>query len=175
MNIIPSEETKNEKIISLEIEKLLIEQLQHEMKNHNLYKMFALYYNEQGFIKFSSYYTKRAQEELNHYNWIQNYLLDCDICLKEDFQIPVNNNKITDLTTPFVDTIDREIETTKMIYKIVEAAVKESDWKTLNFLHKNLIPEQVEEEKLSRTVLKMVSCDTDWLTKQDSVLEFYGK
>ena len=48
MNIIPSEkiekieETNNEKIISSEIEKLLLLQLEHEMKNHNLYKMFSL-------------------------------------------------------------------------------------------------------------------------------------
>lgn len=181
MNIIPSEkieeieETNNEKIISSEIEKLLLLQLEHEMKNHNLYKMFSLYYNEQGYRKLCSYYIKRAKEELDHYNWIQNYLLDCDVCLKEDLKISANDNKIKDLKSPFVDTVEREVETTKMIYKIVDAAVKESDWKTFNFLHKDLIPEQIEEEKLSRAVLKLISCDTDWFTKQDNVLELYGK
>lgn len=184
MNIIPSEkieeieeieETNNEKIISSEIEKLLLLQLEHEMKNHNLYKMFSLYYNEQGYSKLCLYYIKRAKEEMNHYNWIQNYLLDCDVCLKEDLKIPTNDNKIKDLKSPFVDTVEREVETTKLIYKIVDAAVKESDWKTFNFLHQDLIPEQIEEEKLSRAVLKLISCDTDWFTKQDNVLELYGK
>ena len=185
MNIIPSEKsnseetnnekTNNEKIISSEIEELLLLQLKHEMQNHNLYKMFSLYYNEQGYFKLSSYYSKRAQEELNHYNWIQSYLHDCDICLKEDLQIPINDNKIKDLKSPFIDTVEREVETTKMIYKIVDVAVKESDWKTFNFLHKDLIPEQIEEERLSRTALKIISCDTDWSSKQDSILELYGK
>ena len=165
-------ETKE--VISKEIKDLLTNQLQHEMKNHNLYKMFSLYYNEQAYFKLSLYYSKRAQEELNHYNWIQSYLHDCDIYLKEDLQIPINDNKIKDLKSPFIDTVEREVETTKMIYKIVDAAVKESDWKTFNFLHKDLIPEQIEEEKLSRTALKIISCDTDLSSKQDSILELYG-
>lgn len=185
MNIIPSEKsnneksnsekTNNEKIISSEIEELLLLQLKHEMKNHNLYKMFSLYYNEQSYFKLSLYYSKRAQEELDHYNWIQSYLHDCDIYLKEDLQIPINDNKIKDLKSPFIDTVEREVETTKMIYKIVDVAVKESDWKTFNFLHKDLIPEQIEEEKLSRTALKIISCDTDLSAKQDIILELYGQ
>ena len=70
---------------------------------------------------------------------------------------------------------DTECVYQKLSGNDLDAAVKESDWKTFNFLHKDLIPEQIEEEKLSRAVLKLISCDTDWFTKQDNVLELYGK
>ena len=44
-----------------------------------------------------------------------------------------------------------------MIYKIVDAAVKESDWKTFNFLHKDLIPEQIEEEKYKKNIIRFIT------------------
>lgn len=169
------EENSNKEVISSEIKNLLVNQLQHEMKNHNLYKMFALFYNSKGLFKMEDYYTKRAVEELKHYNWIQEYLLDCDVKIISDLEIPANDNDIPDLNQPIIDTVEREIETTQLICKIANQAVKELDWKTFNFLNKNLIPEQVEEEKLSRNILKITSIDTDWLSKEDSVSDYYGK
>ena len=166
-------ETKE--VISKEIKDLLTNQLQHEMKNHNLYKMFALFYNSKGLFKMEDYYTKRAFEELKHYNWIQEYLIDCDVAIPSDLLIPVNDNIINSLEQPISDTVDREIETTQLICKIADQAVKESDWKTFNFLNKNLIPEQVEEEKLSRNILKITTIDTDWLNKEDFVSDYYAK
>ena len=36
-----------------------------------------------------------------------------------------------------------------------------------------MVPEQIEEESLSRTVRDMANTDASWLTKQDSILDFY--
>lgn len=169
------EETNNSEVVSPEMKKLLIRQLAHEMKNHNLYKMYTLYFNKEGLFKLSKYYTSRAKEELVHYEWIQHYLIDCDVVLEDDFAIEANSNKTPNRVKPFEDTLDREIETTKMINEIVTLAEEEKDWKTFNFLQKELVPEQVEEEKISRQILNIVNIDTDWLSKQDIIVELYAR
>ena len=62
------------------------------------------------------------------------------------------------MVDPFKMTVDLEIETTQMIYEIVDQAAAECDWATFNWLlgHDEttgrLVEEQREEESISRTV-----------------------
>lgn len=57
--------------------------------------------------------------------------------------------------------------------------MKEGDWATFNWLMGDddekgrLVKEQVEEESISRTIANMAQEDTDWLTKEDTILSFY--
>ena len=164
---------ENEGRLSNEMVSLLCKQIAHELANHNLYKTFSLYFSKQGLMKLSSYYNKRAEEELNHSNWIFSYLEDNDIFEKYPTVIEITA-EIDDFVTPFKLTLDKEIETTNMIYKIVELAQTEKEWITFNWLMSKLVPEQLEEEKKSKAILNLANCDTDWLTKQDSILEYYG-
>jgi hypothetical protein len=39
--------------------------------------------------------------------------------------------------------------------------------------HGKLVLEQIEEESISRTIAEMANEDTDWQTKQDTILSFY--
>ena len=64
--------------ISNPIRRLLIEQISHELYNHNLYRTFANFYGIRGFSKLEEYYIKRAEEEKVHHDWIIDYLNEVD-------------------------------------------------------------------------------------------------
>lgn len=164
--------------LSAELRDLFVLQLQHELKNFTLYNSFAVYYNCKGLEKLGKYYKGRADEEMHHHEWIMKYLSECDA----DFEypaIPLNEMpKIEDDVTPFELTVDREIETTEMIKNIADIAFREKDWLTLSFLmgainDARLLPEQIEEESLSRTALDIMRTDDHILKKADQIYDLY--
>lgn len=166
--------------ISNEMRDLLVRQLQHELMNFTLYNSFSVYYSCKGFDKFGKYYKARADEELRHQQWIMGYLSDCDAVFEYP-AIPVNGPvKIEDDVQPFEMTVDREIETTGLILEMANRAFAEGDWLTLSFLlgsynGARLVPEQIEEESLSRTALDIMRTDDHILKKEDQVYDLYFK
>ena len=161
------------KLLSEKLEKMLIDQLAHELKNYNLYKSFANYYDIEGVVDLAEYYRKRATEEMHHHDWIYDYLTEADSC----FMYPAvdkNTNAITDYVSPFRDTIDREIQTTQLIYAIHEAALAEKDFMTAAWLYDKLIKEQIEEENTSRMALSIMEEDSDIYLRADKVLDLLG-
>lgn len=166
--------------ISDEMKELLILQLRHELANYNIYMSFAVYFGNLGFSKLVEYWEGRAKEEHKHHQWILNYLYECNA----KFEYPgISSSEINipDKIFPFKFTVDREIETTGMIYNLVNKSVSLGDWATFSFLigddveFGKLVIEQREEEHLSREVLKIAQSDTDWLSIQDSIHERYFK
>lgn len=157
---------------------LLLRQLSHELYNHNLYRSFANYYGINGLAVLESYYIKRAEEEKLHHDWIINYLNYNDAAviypevpaIKEDWEDPV---------TPFRLTVDKEIETTNLIKEMVNYSLAEKDWFTWCWLMGNspvegkLLPEQIEEESISRTALDIAEGEGSWLRKEKSIMNAY--
>lgn len=157
---------------------LFVRQLQHELKNFTLYNSFSVYYSCKGLEKLGKYFKARADEEIRHQEWIMAYLADCDA----DFEypaIPVNEQqKITDYETPFRLSVEREVETSGMIREIADMAFDQRDWMTLSFLlgtynQARLIPEQIEEESLSRTALDIMTSDDHILKKENQIYDLY--
>ena len=159
-------------LVSETISNLLIKQLAHELKNYNLYKSFANYYGVEGCVALAEYYKKRADEELNHHNWIYEYLTDGDIKFMYP-PIEINTEKPTggDYIMPFRATVDREIQTTQMIYAIYEAAIAEKDYMTASWLFDKLIKEQIEEENTSRMAQSIAEQEDSWLEKAEEIYE----
>lgn len=166
--------------ISTKMIEALVQQLGCELSNYHMYKTFADYFRTEGLHKLEEYYNLRAQEENTHHNWIANYLRYSDA----DFTYPrveAINLNITDRLYPFKATVDREIDTTLAIYKLVELAKEEKDWISFAWLMGNdkhlgaLVLEQNEEMSISRHILRIASEDADWIAKQDTILEFYNK
>lgn len=142
--------------MSEKIGELLVNQISHELFNHNLYRTFANFFATEGITDLEKYYIHRAEEELTHHRWIVDYLNNSDF----DFKYPAVkavDEDVTDYITPFKLTVDKEIETTELIYKIVDATLEEKDWQTFNWLQSKLVPEQTEEENTSRTALDIIS------------------
>ena len=159
---------------------MLVTQLGKQLSNKHLYATFANFFETEGLPKLGEYFKKRSNEEELHHNWIFEYLNYNDVC----FQYPAIgeiNIDIKNRTEPFLLTVDKEIETTMGINKIYEKAVELKDWATAGWLMGNgpidgkLIPEQIEEESVSRTIADMAQEEnTSWLVKQDSILSFYN-
>ena len=156
----------------------LINQLHKEESNHDLYATFASYYCKLGLQGLEKYYESRAEEELLHHRWIKNYLKECDA----DYTYPkieAINVDILDRKTPFILTVDKEIETTMGIYAIAALAYKEGDFTTLQWLYGDdeergrLIMEQSEEENISRLYVNIVNLSDDWLTIQKNITKDY--
>lgn len=171
-------EQRRQTSLSDELRDLFVRQLQHELKNFSLYNSFAVYFSCKGLEKLGKYYKGRADEELVHQQWIMEYLSECD-AIFEYPGIPENaNQKVSDDLTPFTMTVEREIETTQMIMEIADTAFKQGDWMTLSYLMGNfngarLIPEQIEEESLSRTALDIMKTDDHILKKEDQIYDLY--
>ncbi|MDR1721675.1 MAG: hypothetical protein LBR24_01340 [Methanobrevibacter sp.] len=165
-------ETRREQSIGPKTAKLLVEQIGHEMYNHNLYRTFANYFAVKGLHKLEEYYIARANEELNHHQWIVDRLNYADVLYKYP-EIPAVDVDIPDEETTFVLTLDKEIETTTLIFDIVEAAKAEKDYESVKWLQDTLVDEQTEEEHISRKFLKIARQDTDWVTKEDYILTSY--
>lgn len=134
--------------LSREMIDMLVTQLAAELSNKHLYRTFANYYGTNGWPVLEEYYMMRAAEEEKHHNWIYWYLGYNDA----EFQYPkveAVNVDISNMEMPFIATVDREIETTMGIDKIVEQTVKERDWATHAWLlgnddeHGRLVLEQV--------------------------------
>lgn len=163
------------KLISDDMGALLIAQAAHELKNFILYSSFSNYYSLEGLEDLATYFARRAREEEYHHAWILKYMNDAD-CRMMYPAIPVNvEQKITSPIDPFIATVNREIETTQMIYKIKERADLEKDYLTENWLQQLLIPEQTEEENTSRVARAIMEMDGDILFKATKVLRLLDK
>lgn len=157
---------------------MLVKQMSAELANHSLYMTFANYFEVEGLPKLGTYWVGRAKEEYLHHEWIYKYLTTNDALFQYP-SVPAINVDITDRVMPFAATVDREIETTLSIHKIVDQAQREGDWATFQWLNGEskeegmLVKEQVEEESISRTILDMAREQATWLRKERAILAFY--
>lgn len=174
----PKDISRRECTLSKEIQELLLRQLKHELQNHNIYMNFANYFGVRGFVVLEEYFKLRADEEYLHHSWIRKYLNENDA----EYIYPTIDQfdkKIVDMVDPFKMTVDLEIETTQMIYEIVDQAAAEYDWATFNWLlgHDEttgrLVEEQREEESISRTVRDIAESEGSWLRKEKSIMNAY--
>ena len=157
--------------LSSRIGDLLVKQLTHELKNFTLYNSFANYFSLEGIVYLQEYFTKRAQEEKNHHDWILDYLHDADYRAIYS-EVEENKEQIVDSwLTPFTATVEREILTTQLLYKIYEAAIAENDYMTASWLFEKLIKEQIEEESISRMAVTMIELDGDIFNKAEAILD----
>lgn len=172
-NIVKGDTERAISPLKKEMAEILVLQIAHELYNQNLYKTFANYFGVKGFLKLEEYYLKRSFEEYNHSEWIREYLNDCDIVFQYP-QIDKVEITINELIDPFLLTVDKEIDTTDKINEIAVKALSLPDLATFNFLQK-LISEQIEEEKISRTILSIAKMEDSWLKKEEAILDSYNK
>lgn len=158
-------------LISDKVGELLVKQMAHELKNYNLYNNFANYFGLEGISDLEEYYKLRALEEKAHHDWILNYLTEGDYRFHYPIIEPNKEEQVTSFIDPFISTIEREIQTTQMIYAIYEVAMQEKEYMTCVWLHDKLIKEQIEEENTSRMARTIMELDADLLEKAEKILD----
>lgn len=142
------------KTISDAVGKELVAQYSREMSNYLLYRQFANHYYLQGYEELGDYYMIRSEEEVKHASIIFDYLTVCDFPIQFT-EIPIVTPKIKDaFVDPIKLTVDKEIETTMDLLKILEMAISEKDYMTEQWLKEGLLMiQQLDEEPESRTAL----------------------
>lgn len=156
-------------MVSPEVGQLLEKQLVHELKNANLYRSFANLCGIWGIVDLEEYFKKRAIEEQHHHDWIFEYLSEADYKVLYP-AIPANTEIPSNPVEAFKLTVDREIQTTQLIYAIYEKCIAEKDYMTASWLFEKLIKEQIEEENTSRMSLVIIEEEADIFIKAKQIL-----
>ncbi len=142
-------------MLSKKIEKLLNEQIEMELASSHYYLAMASWAEVNGFNGTSSFLYKHSDEERMHMLKLFHYINDRGgHAMLTDMSKPKKDFKT--VTEIFEQVLAHEIKVTKEINKLVDECLKEKDYTTHNFLQW-YVAEQIEEEKLARTILDKLS------------------
>jgi ferritin len=133
------------------LHKQLLDQVKYEWESEFLYlAMMAWCYNND-YEGFAQWFYRQSMEERAHGAMILGYLTE----LGAEIEIPTvvaPKAKFKDLEEMFDQTLKHEQKVTKLIHDLVEAATKERDYATVQFLQW-YVKEQIEEEDTARKIL----------------------
>ncbi len=132
-------------MLNKEIARLLNEQINKELFSAYLYMDMANYYADQSLGGFENWFYIQTQEERDHAMLFRQYLLNNgeQVVLTE---IAAPNATYSNFRDPLVQALEHEQFVTASINTIYEAAYKEKDFRTIQFLDW-FVKEQGEEEK----------------------------
>lgn len=140
--------------ISNEMEKLINEQINHELHSMNLYLQMASYFLDQELNGFANFFRVQSDEEHAHAMRQFDYLHDVGgklhLAAIESVQMEFNS-----VLHVFEITAKHEQEVTAAINRLVEQALEEKDYATHTFFQW-FVTEQVEEEALMCNILSKV-------------------
>ena len=130
---------------------LLNDQIQKEFVSAYIYLGMANYYGEKALDGFAHWFTKQAQEEMEHGMKIYSYLHDNNekVTLKE---VAAPTGKYKNPAEPLAAALKHEQYVTDSIHAIVTAATKAGDYRTMQFLDW-FVEEQGEEEKNAQELI----------------------
>lgn len=154
------------------VSKLLNEQIMKELYSAYLYLDMANYYNIEGLNGFENWFYIQAQEERDHAMLFRTYLLNNDE--KVTF-LPIDapEGSYDGFGHPLDMALAHEKSVTASINNIYSEALKENDYRTLEFLNW-FIKEQGEEEKNAGDLIRkyqLFGSDAKGLYELDKELE----
>lgn len=164
---------RKETLVSPEVGALLVKQLAHELKNHNLYKSFAAFFGREGITDLEEYFNESAAEEYDHHSWVFSYLANSDYKFSYP-AIEANTEVASEYIVPFEQALAREIQTTQLLYTLYKQCIGEDDFMTASWLSEKLIKEQIEEENKSRMALDIITADADIFVRAHKILDLLG-
>lgn len=131
-------------MISKNLEKALVEQLNKEFHSAYIYLGMSAYSSKEGFNGASSWFLIQYQEEVAHGMKLFKYLEDqnAEILLPEIKGVKVEYKSLLDV---FKKSLAHEQSMTKNLNNLSDIAMKEKDHATYNLLQW-YVTEQVEEE-----------------------------
>ena len=129
-------------------------QVNHEFANERSYLATGYWFESNNLKVFAKFFFKQALEERSHATKIAQFLIDVGAYVKLDGVAPETTafSSARAAVEAFVNT---EITTTKLVYEIVDMAIKENDHSTREFIGWK-VTEQVEEVALANELLGMV-------------------
>jgi bacterioferritin B len=141
-------------LISQRLAKLLIEQIGHELRAHQLYLGMSLYFQRQSLNRWGKLFHDQSTEEAGHATKIMDFLTDNEI----DFDLPA----LRAATTRFGSAsellrraLDNERQVSAQFQEMAKTALDEGDHTAHQFLLW-FIEEQVEEERKVQGLIDLV-------------------
>ncbi|MEN8224673.1 MAG: ferritin [Bacteroidota bacterium] len=138
-------------MLSEKLERAIIEQIKAEEESSRLYLSMASWCEVNGFAGAAVFLFDHATEERDHAIKLLQYVNDRGgharvLALEEPAA------EFDSLQQVFAKVLEHEILVTSLINNLVEVAMQEKDFTTLNFLQW-FVMEQIEEESLARSIL----------------------
>lgn len=133
--------------LSNNMQNALIKQMTKESHASQIFLSYGCWADIQGYGGIANFLYRHSQEERNHMIKFMRYILDRGGEAKVE-AIPAPPENPQNLTDCFNKVFQHEVENTTSIYNIVDIALQEKDWATLNFMQ-GFVKEQTEEEKLA--------------------------
>lgn len=143
--------------LSEPIVKILNAQASLELESSQIYRAMACWLNKNGWPEATNYYMKSADEELNHYVKIYNYLFDKN---SDGVVLPVNQVKLdyTDIVNIVEASLMHEMRISGQWNEIANAALELKDNDTYA-MAQWFLKEQIEEEEKFRKKLEKIRLD----------------
>ena len=141
-------------MLSTRLEQMLNDQIAHELLNSKKYRVICAWLRREGYEGLASYFSKWSKEELDHADWVQDYLMNRNACvdIPETDAVEMSFKSVLEIAEYVMDT---EVETTRLLYQIMEASKMENDYMTCDFIQTRMVHEQVEEEDKAQTLLDL--------------------
>jgi ferritin len=142
-------------MISDRMSKLLIEQIGHELRAHQLYMAISTYFDRQSLGRWAKLFRDQSVEEAGHATKIMDFLTDNNV----SFDIPALKSASTRFGSAAVavqTALDSEQSVSKQFQDMSSTAQTEGDHTSYQFLQW-FIEEQVEEERKAQSLLDLVN------------------
>jgi bacterioferritin B len=141
-------------MINDQAQKLLVQQVAHELSAHQTYMGISLYFTRESLNGWAKFFHQQAVEEAGHAWKIINFLVDNDVV----FGLPQVGGAPTTYKTArdAVQTAQAsERKVTQQFEALANVAREGKDNRTLQFLHW-FIEEQVEEERTMAALIDLI-------------------
>ena len=160
--------TDEEKITDLD--NALIKQVKHYLGKSKAYLDIMGYYYNNGLFKLKEFFYNQQLDSFKNALCLHKSLLDSGIKLSyKESTIDINiKNTIENNKDPFIIFNKLEEESYNNLLSIYEIACKNKDT-SLKLSLMDLLQKASEKKKLSKKLLKIVDCNSDWLTIQNTV------
>lgn len=139
-------------MLTKDVKDLLNAQINKELYSAYLYLDMANYYLSESLNGFGNWFTVQVKEEMSHAELIMTYLLNNGETIKLD-EIKAPDIEFKNFKDPLVAAYSHEQFVTASINTIYEAALKDKDFRTIQFLDW-FVKEQGEEEKNTDDLVK---------------------
>jgi ferritin len=141
-------------MITADAQKLLVQQVAHELTAHQTYMGISLYFTRQSLNGWAKFFHEQAVEEAGHGWKIINFLIDNDV----EFNLPQVGGAPTTYKSAreaveVAQASERRV--TQQFETLANVAREAKDNRTLQFLQW-FIEEQVEEERMAAALLDLL-------------------
>jgi ferritin len=157
-------------LISDRLSKLLIEQIGHELRAHQLYMAIATYFERQSLSRWAKLFHDQSVEEAGHATKIMDFLTDNNV----PFDIPAlkaASTRYGSAAAAVQTALDSERAVSRQFQEMSSTALAENDHTAHQFMGW-FVAEQVEEERKAQALLDLINSGINLFQAEDELDRF---